>query len=640
VVFLRTLSASTVAALSLVAPALAEDGPAPPPAPDPSVAQAAAETAGDAAGAAAAATATATQSAPGNINISVRVGSSGDDGAVSQGNTAGAAAGAENASPAAQAGGTGSQGDAPASQAGAAGSQAGAGQAQPSNINVSVRVNSPGDNGPVNQQNTAAAGAAAAATPDPAPVPEQQYHQGDPQYQPSQGADQGPDRASATPSDSPGPDSAQGKAPDGEAAASPSPDGQAAPAGASPTANDSGAANDAAEAAATWNWTWNWDCATTPDWSEILAPGATPDNFTWNWTWNWECGGASDNPDQSSSPPADNSTGSPPGDQAKGPDQYQGNTQQYQPGNSAATAQSTATAAQATTQTAVSTAQTAISLAGSALAAPSSAVPAAPTVPSDGHPTQTMPELAAGGDEDAETLAQTTETLAQTIVSSALEGATRLHPPGGLDEPPGPPTQTKPTDPAAAAKELGDKIASTAVATARGAVTAATAAVPVTTRAADAAIFAIPRAQKARPQHVAHSTKRRARRGGTTRSTIWREQAQAPPALDVAATREATDRLLRRTGAPDAQERPQRQAHGGGAATPAPGAPNPFVPKPVSAVGGSSAGSGSAAGSFLIAGLTALLAYALFPPELGGRLRPTSDRRRLRPRSSRLERPG
>jgi hypothetical protein len=71
--------------------------------------------------------------------------------------------------------------------------------------------------------------------------------------------------------------------------------------------------------------------------------------------------------------------------------------------------------------------------------------------------------------------------------------------------------------------------------------------------------------------------------------------------------------------------------------------PGPRRPVPVPAPGGSSlAGTGgSSAGGVAAAAVAALLASYLFVPPFGTwRVRSPRDRRRLRPRSSRLERPG
>jgi len=87
----------------------------------------------------------ATQSGVANTNVSVRVGSAGDSGTVSQANTATATAAANASDPTAA-----TQAESEARQDGAA------------NTNVSVRVFSPGDDGEVTQANTASASATAA----------------------------------------------------------------------------------------------------------------------------------------------------------------------------------------------------------------------------------------------------------------------------------------------------------------------------------------------------------------------------------------------------------------------------------------------------------------------------------------------
>jgi hypothetical protein len=104
-------------------------------------------------GAEASANAHANQGNPGNSNVSVRVERPGDNGPVTQENTASSEASGSTA------------GDAgiPASTGDQAGGQADAesGQTTPSNLNVSVRVSSAGDNGQVTQENAANAQAAA-----------------------------------------------------------------------------------------------------------------------------------------------------------------------------------------------------------------------------------------------------------------------------------------------------------------------------------------------------------------------------------------------------------------------------------------------------------------------------------------------
>ena len=147
----NTAAADAVAHVSVTTPATNQSA-----APDPSVP-------GSAAGAATVAQqvgadATATQVDTSNLNVSVRVLSPGDDGPVSQANTATASAtvGGSNAPSGAGASASGSGVSATASQLGV------------SNTNVAVRVFSPGDGGGVRQTNTAAA--EAATDPDQGPV--------------------------------------------------------------------------------------------------------------------------------------------------------------------------------------------------------------------------------------------------------------------------------------------------------------------------------------------------------------------------------------------------------------------------------------------------------------------------------------
>ena len=102
-------------------------------------------------------------------------------------------------------------------------------QTAPTNVNISVRVNSPGDNGSVEQVNTAA------STTETAP----QYQPDAPQYQE-------PIAASATPT-------------------------------AEPTTSDP------PSAAGSWDWNWEWNCG-----DAIPAIPIPPEVGTQNWTWNWD----------------------------------------------------------------------------------------------------------------------------------------------------------------------------------------------------------------------------------------------------------------------------------------------------------------------------------------------------------------
>jgi hypothetical protein len=113
----------------------------------------------------------------------------------------------------------------------------------PTNVNVSIRVESPGDDGPVMQINVAGATAVGAALQAPA-------------VRPLAAAQAG--------ASSPSPGAAG-------AAVSPSPK----------------TAISSPEAAGTWNWTW--DCLSIPSFSAISLTRSTDGSLPTNWTWNWNC---------------------------------------------------------------------------------------------------------------------------------------------------------------------------------------------------------------------------------------------------------------------------------------------------------------------------------------------------------------
>jgi hypothetical protein len=103
--------------------------------------------------------ASSTQVNPTNSNISVRIGSPGNNGSVNQSNSSSAASAAGNAAltdqSASQSGGSGVQGvlqNALTHQS--ASSNAESTQVNPTNSNIDVRIGSPGDNGNVNQSNS------------------------------------------------------------------------------------------------------------------------------------------------------------------------------------------------------------------------------------------------------------------------------------------------------------------------------------------------------------------------------------------------------------------------------------------------------------------------------------------------------
>jgi hypothetical protein len=107
----------------------------------------------------------AAQIDPSNTNVSIRVLSPGNDGSVSQSNTAGSSATAGNQAGTTQAAGQGAGGSGiQTSTQGSttdqlAGALSTAAQLDPSNLNTSVRVLSPGSNGDVTQANTAGSSA-------------------------------------------------------------------------------------------------------------------------------------------------------------------------------------------------------------------------------------------------------------------------------------------------------------------------------------------------------------------------------------------------------------------------------------------------------------------------------------------------
>jgi hypothetical protein len=147
-------------------------------------------------------------------------------------------------------------------------------QVQPVNVNISVRVDSPGDNDAVTQINAALSEGLPVATP-----PEVRYQEPDPQYQDPLAA--------------------------GEASVAP----------AAPT-NPLPAADAPMTPVDSWDWTWTWTCGDVMTPTIVLPAGYLQQ--IWNWNWNWNCGantnGNGNSGSQSSS-------------------QYQPVTSQYQPIN-------------------------------------------------------------------------------------------------------------------------------------------------------------------------------------------------------------------------------------------------------------------------------------------------------------------
>jgi hypothetical protein len=114
---------------------------------------------------AATSSAAATQQEPTNIVISVRIDSPGDDGPITQTNVAADVSDGSNASSTSQSapdGGLAQGQDAASGQT--ASSTATAAQDQPRNVVVIVRINSPGNDGPISQTNASVAGSSASNT--------------------------------------------------------------------------------------------------------------------------------------------------------------------------------------------------------------------------------------------------------------------------------------------------------------------------------------------------------------------------------------------------------------------------------------------------------------------------------------------
>ncbi len=147
-------------------------------------------------------------------------------------------------------------------------------QVQPVNVNISVRVDSPGDNGAVTQINAAVSETLPVST-----APDVRYQEPEQQYHDPLAAGDAP-VAPAAPAD-----------------AAPAPDSPMTPA-------DS------------WDWTWTWSCG------DVMSPTIVlPADYLqqiWNWNWNWNCG-------------ANTSVNGNSGSQS--PPQYQPTTSQYQPIN-------------------------------------------------------------------------------------------------------------------------------------------------------------------------------------------------------------------------------------------------------------------------------------------------------------------
>jgi hypothetical protein len=224
----------------------------------------------------------ATQSDVANTNVSVRVGSAGDSGTVSQANTATATAAAQASDTTAA-----TQAQSTARQDGAA------------NTNVSVRVFSPGDDGAVTQAN--AANASATAVDSAAQAGQTCVSNTNVSIRiNSPGSEGGAAQGSSSATATDGPESAETAAKifdvechDGNTDVRISVNH---PDLADPTSNSAGLVT-------VWQWTWQWDYDEAlglpfdldqagPGWdwnwtvtSVPLTPDLTPGTFTWSWDW-------------------------------------------------------------------------------------------------------------------------------------------------------------------------------------------------------------------------------------------------------------------------------------------------------------------------------------------------------------------
>lgn len=264
-----------------------------------------------------------TQTSPSNVNVVVRVGSPGDNGTVTQQNTATATAGSDAPTPVTAGGSAGSgstqqsvpttgdvtgqngsstdqsivqeqDGSAPLvgedpTLASGSGDPSGIGSATvtqtgATNVNVSVRVGSPGTDGTVTQQNTATA---TGSTPDLSVV----------------STDGGSNTNVSIvipggPTSDPGSDWTWNWVWDSSTTppADATTDGSdwswvwsdtAAPADASGTATAGGPTDQPTTPtpAGTFTWTWTW---TMPDGTTVTRSVSQPCDCNWNWTWTWD----------------------------------------------------------------------------------------------------------------------------------------------------------------------------------------------------------------------------------------------------------------------------------------------------------------------------------------------------------------
>jgi hypothetical protein len=254
----------------------------------------------------ASANAAANQTNPANTNVAVLVGSPGDLGPVSQGNSASAAAGAATSA------------DLPeAAQSGQA--QAAAAQDGASNTNVSIRVDSPGTNGAVTQENAVGADASATTTsPDGTASASASASQS------------GAHNANVSIRlDSPGEDEPVSQSNSSETTTLEQ-TGELVEQSVEVSSSgtnldvDLDLAGDAAEVPTTWVWTWSWvwDGDEELDWDALWEEVAN-DLATGDWDWNWSWGAE---PDAESQDAGVTSDASPDADSADSAESQQAGT--------------------------------------------------------------------------------------------------------------------------------------------------------------------------------------------------------------------------------------------------------------------------------------------------------------------------
>lgn len=287
------------------------------------------------AGASGNASAGATQTSPGNVNVVVRVGSPGDNGPVDQQNTVAATAGADAPTPVSAGGGvttgqtdqtvpttgdaTGANdsttdqeivqeqggsapqvGETPELGAGTVDGQpvgtATATQTGASNVNVSVRIGSPGADGPVQQANTASATGSApdlgVVTTDggtntsvsivvPGDVSAPGATWTWTWTWTTDGTPTGGTAGDVAPTD--GPDWTWAWTTAEQAAAAAQPDSTST----SSSAATAGSTAIGTTGSFTWTWTWTKPDGTTSTWTWQQSCSCT---WTWTWTWDWSAG--------------------------------------------------------------------------------------------------------------------------------------------------------------------------------------------------------------------------------------------------------------------------------------------------------------------------------------------------------------